>query len=295
MACMTNCSLSRSLIFKLTFQTKPLVQKIFFQSSLPRVGSTVFQNILSMDPRFYSSPTSGMLELIYAARLNYTESPEFKAQDAELMKKAFCGFCLEGIFGYYKAITDKQYVIDKSRGHFAHYGFIDSFYPKPKMICLVRSLPDIVASMEKMHRANPHKSSPIVNHASMQGTTTPKRVGIWLNTAPIGLAIERLAEAIRQGVDKHMLFIKYESLCLYPELEMKRVYDYLEIEPHTLNFSNIPQTTKEDDEVYGIAGLHTIRPSLEMKPSDATQILGKDVYDEIMQQYKWYNDYFGYR
>ncbi|MEI8280702.1 MAG: sulfotransferase, partial [Bacteroidota bacterium] len=127
-------------------------EKIFFQSSLPRVGSTVFQNLMNQDPRFYASSTSGMLELIYAARHNYTESPEFKAQDQELMKKAFLGFCKAGIHGYYDAITDKQYILDKSRGHFAHYAFLDSFYPNPKIICLVRNLPDIIASMEKKFR-----------------------------------------------------------------------------------------------------------------------------------------------
>jgi len=272
-----------------------LPEKIFFQSSLPRVGSTVFQNLLNQDPRFYASPTSGLLELVYAARHNYTESPEFKAQDADLMKAAFLGFCRAGIFGYYNAITDKQYVIDKSRGHFAHYGFIDSFYPNPKMICLVRNLPDIIASMEKIFRKNQHKSSPLVNHATMQGTSTPKRVDIWLNTPPVGLAMERLGEAIRQGIDKKMLFVKYESLCLYPELEMKRVYDYLEIEPYTHDFSNIPQTTKEDDAIYGFGDLHSIRQNLEMKPSDAVAVLGKDVCDWIKNQYKWYQDYFGYK
>lgn len=235
-----------------------------------------------------------MLELIYAARHNYTESPEFKAQDAEQMKNAFLGFCKHGIHGYYDAITDKPFVIDKSRGHFAHYGFIDSFYPKPKIICLVRHLPDIIASMEKMFRSNQHRSSPLVNHATMQGTTTPKRVDVWFNSPPIGLAVERLGEAIRQGIDRQMLFIKYESLCLHPEMEMQRVYDFLEIPPHQHNFDAIPQTTKEDDAVYGFTGLHDIRSKLEMKPSDARDVLGKDVYDWIMQRYKWYNDYFGY-
>ena len=179
-------------------------KKIFFQSSLPRVGSTVFQNLMNQDPRFYASSTSGLLELAFAARYNYTNSPEFKAQDAEIMKKAFLAFCREGFFGYYSAITEKQYVIDKSRGHFAHYDFIDSFYPNPKIICLVRNLPDIIASMEKMFRKNQYKSSPLVDHSKMQGTTTPKRVDIWFNSPPIGLAIERLNEAIRQGVDKKL-------------------------------------------------------------------------------------------
>ncbi len=110
-----------------------------------------------------------------------------------------------------------------------------------------------------------------------------------------GRPIERLAEAMRQGIDKKLLFIKYEDLCLYPEQQMKRVYDYLGIKPFKNNFEHIEQTTKEDDEIYGISGLHTIRESLSMKPSDAREVLGKDVYDWIMNQYKWYNDYFGYK
>lgn len=272
-----------------------MIEKIFFQSSLPRSGSTVFQNIMNQDPRFHASPTSGLLELIFAARHNYTESPEFKAQDAETMKRAFYGFCREGIHGYYNSITDKPFIVDKSRGHFAHYDFINGFYPNPKMICMVRSLPDIIASMEKKFRQNQHQSNPIVNHATMQGTTTPKRVDIWFSTPPVGMAIERLGEAIRQGIDKKMLFIKYESLCLYPEQEMKRVYDYLELEPFQHDFSNIEQTTKEDDAVYGYVGLHDIRPQLEMKPSDAKHVLGVDVYNWIMSTYKWYNEYFGYK
>ena len=75
---------------------------------------------------------------------------------------------------------------------------------------------------------------------------------------------------------------------------MQRVYEYLGIPPFENDFNSIAQTTREDDEVYGIAGLHTIRPSLEMKPSDAKDVLGKDVHDWIMNQYRWYNDYFGY-
>ena len=65
------------------------MKQIFFQSSLPRSGSTLLQNILGQNTDFYVTPTSGLLELVYAARNNYSTSPEFKAQDAELMKKGF--------------------------------------------------------------------------------------------------------------------------------------------------------------------------------------------------------------
>ena len=69
-------------------------KQIFFQSSLPRAGSTLLQNIMGQNPDFYVTPTSGVLELVYAARKNYVESPEFKAQDPETMRNAFNGFCI---------------------------------------------------------------------------------------------------------------------------------------------------------------------------------------------------------
>jgi len=66
-------------------------------------------------------------------------------------------FCREGTLGYYNAITDKRFVIDKSRGHGIHYDFINSFYPDPKIICMVRDIKDILCSLEKKFRANPDK------------------------------------------------------------------------------------------------------------------------------------------
>ena len=39
------------------------MEQIFFQSSLPRAGSTLLQNILGQNPEFYVTPTSGVLEL----------------------------------------------------------------------------------------------------------------------------------------------------------------------------------------------------------------------------------------
>jgi len=39
------------------------MEKLFFQSSLPRSGSTMIQNLLSQNPDIYATPTSGCLEL----------------------------------------------------------------------------------------------------------------------------------------------------------------------------------------------------------------------------------------
>jgi sulfotransferase len=269
-------------------------EKIFFQSSMPRSGSTLLQNIMGQNPDFYVTPTSGVLELLYASRANYTESPEFKAQDSELMKEGFRSFCRQGFEGFYSGITEKKYVIDKSRGWGIHRDFLDFFYPDPKIICMVRDLRDVFASMEKNYRKNQHLASPLVNHAELQGTSTPKRIDIWAQSQPVGMAIERLSEILRQGYEDKMLFVRYEDLCMYPDSEMDRIYKYLEIDRFPHDFDNIEQLTQEDDSVYGIFGDHTIRQKLEPTASTAKKLLGRDVTDWIWNTYKWYFEKFRY-
>ena len=271
------------------------MKQLYFQSSMPRAGSTLLQNIFAQNPEIYATPTSGVLELVYAARANYTESPEFKAQDGELMKEGFRNFCRKGVQGFFDAITDRPYVVDKSRGWGIHYDMLNFFYPQPKVICMVRDLRDIVASMEKNFRKSQHLSDSIVNHAQMSGTNTPKRVDIWLNSQPVGMAVERLGEIMRQGIDKNILFVKFEDLCMYPDTEMMRIYNYLDIPYYKHDFDNVEQVTKEDDAVYGIYGDHSIRTKVEPLHSQAKQVLGKDVTDWIWNTYKWYFDYFQYR
>jgi sulfotransferase len=271
------------------------MEKIFYQSSLPRAGSTLLQNILAQNPDIYATPTSGVLELVFAARSNYTNSPEFKAQDSETMKKGFQAFCNEGMKGYYEAITDKKYVVDKSRGWGIHYDFLKFITDEePKVICMVRDLRDIFASMENNFRKNPDKQFEFLDWSKMQGTTVPKRIDIWAQNPPVGMAIERLAEVIRLGISDKMLFVKFEDLCLYPDTQLIRIYEYLGIPYFKHDFDNIEQVTKEDDEVYGAFGDHVIRTKLEPVPSRAKQLLGKDVTDWIFNNYKWFFDQFRY-
>lgn len=271
------------------------MEKLFYQSSLPRAGSTLLQNILAQNPDIYATPTSGVLELIFAARGNYTNSPEFLAQDADVMKKAFLSFCKSGMQSFYESVTDKKYVIDKSRGWGIHHDLLEAITgEQPKIIVMVRDLRDVFCSMESNFRKHPDKSSEIVNWSTGQGTTTPKRIDYWAQNPPIGLALERLSQIFREGLDKNMLFVKYEDLCLYPDAELTRIYQYLEIPHFQHDFENIEQVTKEDDVVYGVFGDHEIRHSLKLTPSKAKAVLGKDVTDWIYNNYQWFYNQFRY-
>lgn len=272
------------------------MKKLFFNSSLPRSGSTLIQNIFAQNPDFYCTPTSGTLELIYGARANFSSDPTFRAQDKQLMTKGFQGFCNSGINGFYNSITDKPVVLEKSRGWGIHYNLLQFVLgEEPKIICMVRDLKQIVASVEKKFRAAPETDSGIVNHAELKNTTTPKRVDYYLATQPLGLALERLNEIFRQGLNEKIMFVRYEDLCISPEQALNSIYNYFELPNYNYhNFNNITQITQEDDSLYGIFGDHRIRTKLEKADNTPEKILGVDVCSWLDNTYKWYNDIFKY-
>jgi len=270
------------------------MEKIFFQSSLPRAGSTLLQNILGQNPDFYVTPTSGVLELLFAARQNYTTDNAFKAQNPELMKKGWLNFCHQGVEGFFNGITNKKYVVDKSRGWGIHYNFLNSFYPNPKIVCMVRDLRSIYASMEKNFRKNQDKDSGIVNWSEMKGTTTAKRVDHWAQTPPIGIAVERLKQIIDEGIDKNILFIRFEDLTSNPQIELDKVYDFFEIKRYQHDFENVEQLTQEDDTVHGIFGDHTIRKEVKPVPEVYNKYLGQQLSQSIVNTYPWFYEHFQY-
>lgn len=273
------------------------MKKIFFNSSMPRAGSTLIQNILAQNPDFYCTPTSGTLELIYGARANFTNDPTFKAQDSELMKIGFQNFCKQGLNGFYDAVTDKSVVIDKSRGWGIHYNLLEFVLgDTPKIICMVRDIKQIISSLEVKFRNNQYLDAGLVDHGALRNTTTFKRVQHYLNTQPLGLAIERLQEIFDQGINKNILFVRYEDLCDNPTLQLKRIYDYFGIEFYNgHNFNQIKQLTTEDDSVYGIFGDHNVREVLSKANNEPVKVLGDNVCKWVDANFKWYNDIFNYQ
>lgn len=268
--------------------------KIFFQSSMPRAGSTLLQNILGQNPDFYATPTSGLIELLYRARNGYSDSPEFKAQDENVMKNAFMGFCEGAIKGYFSNITDKKFVIDKSRAWGINYDFLNMFYENPKIVCMIRDPRDIFTSMEKNYRKNPHINSGVVNNAELVGTTVEKRIDFWAANPPLGISFDWMKDIISQKIHKKMLIIKYENLTKNPQNELNKVYDFFEIERFEHDFNNIQQVTHEDDKIHGIFGDHKIRQEVKPLKSEAKDILGTHACNWIRQNYDWFYSEFNY-
>ncbi len=271
-----------------------MIKKIFFNASLPRSGSTLLQNVLMQNPEIYSTPTSGLNEFLLAARTIYSTSDAFKAQDPIDMEKGFRGFCRAGMYGYFASITDRPYVVDKSRAWVGNFRFLNFFEPDPKVIVMVRDPRAIYASMEKNFRKNPHKDPQIVNGMQLKNMTTDSRLQHFSVSPPVGPTLEWLQDAFMQGYDSKILFIKFEDFTKNPDMEMRKVYNYLGLPYFKHDFNNVEQLTFENDVIHGIFGDHEIKPKIEPVKDDFLDILGHQNCETIRNHYSWFFTKFGY-
>tara|TARA_S200002703_G_scaffold153444_2_gene155045 strand:+ start:3760 stop:4599 length:840 start_codon:yes stop_codon:yes gene_type:complete len=269
-------------------------QTVFYQSSLPRAGSTLLQNLIGQNPLFHVTPTSGMIDMMLGARIGYNGNHESKAGDLKQWKEGFYAFCREGFKGYTSALTDKPYILDKNRAWGSYYPLLSEIIPNPKIIFMVRDLRAVFASMEKKFRANPDVDGGEINNITLQGITTHQRVEQWAVGHPVGYAVNKLNQSFLDKSAQNFFFIRYEDLCNNPEPVIKGVYKFLELDYFEHNFQNIPQITVEDDTVHGIYGDHTIRNTLGMLPDDSKEILGDFTYKWIYDNFRWFFDVFKY-
>lgn len=269
---------------------------IFFNSSMPRACSTILQNILAQNPSIHVTPTDGVLELLYGARTNL-DSPEFKAMDDATRMRSWRAFCRGGLESYCASLSDRPHTCVKSRGIGIHYHWFSAFMGSPvKVVCMVRDIRAIFASMEKIFRSQQERHQSIQNHAAMRGTTTMKRCLEWLNSQPIGLALERFRQMQLEGIDKRCLFVRAEDLTTNPAVEMSRVYGYLGLDECVHDFNNVEQVTQEDDAVFGLTmDLHKIRPVVSPLKADHLDVLGRDVCRMLSEACSDYQSMFNYR
>ena len=267
---------------------------IIFQSSLPRAGSTLLQNLLAQNPLIYSTPTSNLINFILGARIGYNKDRDVMLDRADEWKTCYYDFCKSGIQGYIKSLTDKPIFLDKNRDWGNYYPLISNIVPNPKVIFMVRDLRDIMASMEKKFRANPDIEDGTQDNVTLKGITTQQRVEVWMKSHPVGYALTKLQQSLLDKTADNFLFIRYEDLCTNPDEVISGIYDYLNLDKYPHNYNFVEQVTEENDVLHGIYGDHTIRNKVQALPNDSREILGDSTYNWIYENNKEYFQIFKY-
>lgn len=258
---------------------------IHFISGMPRSGSTLLANILAQNPRFHTTSTSGILDVIVSIRNGWDKLEEFRASPNDAAKVNV----MRGILHSYYTGVDRPVIFDKSRGWLAYIELAELLLQRRARILVpVRDVREILASFEKLWRANNAVRQPgaeaafYVDYQSIEG-----RCQVLLRPdQPIGIAYARIRDALIRGFRDRMHFVRFERLTSQPKQVMQEIYQFLGEQPFDHDFNNVRQVTTENDAVYGYAGLHDIRPKVEPVPAQARQILGP-AYNLFPGPYVW--------
>lgn len=254
----------------------------YFISGLPRAGSTLLCNILAQNPRFFVSPaTSGCHDVLFNIRNQWDRLIEHQAEGINY--EQLRGVMRAALDAYH--VTDKPVVIDKGRGWLSLVEMIEFVKQSPaKIVVPVRDVAEVLASFEQLWR----KSTGMTQWAFESGDyfkaqTVEGRCDIWASAGqPVGLAYNRVKDALARGHSKSMLFVEMDDLTRDPAPTLRLIYEFFEEAPFEHNFANVQQVTREDDvNVHRIPGLHSILPVVAPVPKRALELLGP----ELVQKY----------
>lgn len=247
--------------------------RLHFISGLPRAGSTLLANILAQNPAFHVTPTSGIIDVLFHVRQVWDTIIGFKAAPDEAARLRV----LHGILSsYFKPHRDKI-IFDKSRSWLAHLEMIEAVMGGGvKVLVPVRDVRDVLASFEKLYRANPTRqmAQERTNYVDFQ--TVQGRCAVWMRPdQPVGLAVNRVQDVLARGLRDRLFFVPFEDLTRYPDTVMREAYQFLGLPPFQHDFDCVEQVTWENDEVHGMPGLHDIRREVRPVPSQWPAILGQ--------------------
>lgn len=259
---------------------------IVFNSSLPRSGSTLLQNLLAQSPSNHCTPTSDLIELLVQARNSYGNFDAFKAQGKMQVTPRIRKMLKGMLEGYYADCQDKT-VYEKSRGWIAYIELLEEILERPvKVIVCIRDIREVVASFERLHRTNQLTKADAPHPQYFECQSIEGRARCLLSQdAVVGLSLVRLRDAINRGLRDRLVIVPYSQLVADPVATVMQVSMAVGSTPFLCDPSNVEQRTHEDDSVHGMK-LHDVRTVVSREGStDWRDYLPEALGDYLHEQY----------
>lgn len=271
------------------------MKNFYFLSGLPRSGSTLLSSILNQNPEVYSGPNSPMCGMMVNLERSILASEQYNAwPKPHVIPATICGV----LENYYSDI-DKPNIIDKSRSWSTKENFgtlLRNFPYDPKVILTVRSINEILASFMYMVHQNPQSNSFIDQEIEMLQQfyyyRHPDEIRCDHLMRPKGMIDESLygiAYAMLEENRQFFHLVEYDDLVYKPQETMNEIYNFLGLDSFSHNFNDIKNIVPEDDKIYGLQGLHDIRPKLGHRQINIAEHLSPYIINKYSGLEFWRN------
>lgn len=266
------------------------MRKLNLIAGLPRSGSTLLCNLLNSNPKFHSTPTSGVIDVLKNIRSTFSHNVSFKTQNRlELMDNMQGG--LRGFLDGYFA--DKEVVFDKCRGWSNNIQLLDSIlgHSDTKIIWTYRNPIEVVNSIEKQYQETILLENVDESAAPQAFMTLDRRIGTYTGEGGlINHPIEILRDALEMGYGDRIFFISYYDICNNTQQVMDLLHDFIGEKRYKYDTKNLKQTIHEYDGIYNYKFMHKIKEG-EIKYSESKMVLPQKYIDIVNQRYMPLNDF----
>jgi sulfotransferase len=272
------------------------MKKFFFMSGLPRSGSTLLSSILNQNPEVYSSPNSPMCGMMFNLERSLIASEQYNA----FPKPQVMSRTIMGVLDNYYSDIDKPFIIDKSREwaiqeHFAV--LLRNLPYEPKIVLTVRNITDILASFIYIVNQQPGNDN-FIDRAIQAGNVFNLYRSIddircdhlMMPKGLIDNGLYGIAYAMLEENKQYFHIVEYEDLINKTSDTIDGVYNFLGVDKFAHDLSSIKNVTKENDEIYGVPGMHDVRESITKRPINKEQVLSPYILNKYQGLEFWRNN-----
>lgn len=196
-----------------------------------RSGTTLIRVILDSHPRIACgpelriTPTLAYLWEQYNQRLDVLKSYGItKESNAKTFQNLYFA-----LISRYLNTTQKRRIAEKTPGNCKVFPQLRQIFPDSPLIHIIRDGRDVVASLRKQNWIDLRTGEPMV-----ETVDTVKAIKHWKESVTLG-------RKIKNQKDQNYFEIRYESLIESPELELKKLFKFLneDWDPKVLSFHEI--------------------------------------------------------
>lgn len=260
-------------------------------TGLPRAGSTLLCQILAAHPEVACEGLSSPLcNTLLAIRRQVSHDDFFLAQLDQARDSAY-GRLKAAMTGYlhgWLGGTGKRLVVDKNRLWLHSIETLLELAPEARMIVCLRDLTQVAASIEAQHQ-----KSILIDF--IDGLADYDRLGRAdalfgkgrvVGDALVSLnAINDLPEAVRE----RLFFLRLEDLVAHPEAVTARLFAWLGLSPHAVDFAALPIGPAESDSYFRLKYPHDRHAALN---SPSLRALPPRIEAHIHSACRWYYEQF---
>ena len=267
----------------------------YCMSGLPRSGSTLLRSILNQNPELLSGPISPSVELLYYTDKYFQSSEMLLASP----NPQGCYDVLSNMMDhFYSNIMEKEgksKIIEFNR---AIPNNIERFrtYIKEdvKIVCPVRSIPEILASFISLIHKNSDKVSFVDQYLidnKIEVNDDTRCDYLMSDYGIVGQALFAMSRPYLRGEEELLKIVEYDDLVANTDEVMNEIYDFWGLERWSHTYVDLENKYPENDIFqYNLDGMHRVGRTIKKTCKKPEEVLSAEIIEKYSGMEYWRKD-----